>query len=141
MKQPVLITVNSSFHTDEGDDSSEFFTEGILALKNGKYYLIYDTVYDDGNTIKTTLIAHHTNKITLKNSGDTSYSLSLEENVRSTNLVSFGGLEMMLGVQPNRICCELAENGHGSILMIYYILNEGEILSENTIQIQVRPKN
>lgn len=139
-KKQVLITVNSTFTAPGSTDRTEFFSEGQLYQKNGKVYVMYPTLQEDGSQVKTTIIVHSPEKLTLKNSGDAAYSITLQEGVTTENLISYGGFELLVGVHPEQIIHGLDGDGLGDLQLIYRLETNGELLSKNQIEITIKPK-
>lgn len=140
MKKQVLVTGCSKFYGDGESETSEFFAEGLLYNKSDKYYLMFDTVYDDENIVKTTLIVHSPNNVTLKNSGNTNYRIDLQEHVPYDSIISFDGVSLSLEIHPEKILCEISPDGYGNNYMKYLIKGNGLILSENIVDMKITPK-
>ena len=63
MKQEVLITVHSTFRAGGEVEKTEFFTNGLLYLKNKKYYLLYEMYDQEQPAGKTSIIVENPHKV------------------------------------------------------------------------------
>ena len=139
MKQEVLITVHSTFRAGGEVEKTEFFTNGLLYLKNKKYYLLYEMYDQEQPAGKTSIIVENPHKVSLRTQGESYYCLSLDQGVRCQGWFHFSEGRMMLGIHPTKIEADLTEQG-GIIRMRYGLESGGMLLTENEIEIDVKVK-
>lgn len=136
MKKDVLITILGSQTDGKTTENSEVKTVGEYYLKNDKHFLMFEELTEDHETIKTTMKIGGQN-ITLVRNGVQSTRMVFEKG--EMNLASyvtpFG--DITLGVNTGELELEESEN-HLKARVVYGLDMNGEFVTTNTIQIEVR---
>lgn len=110
MTKDVLVSITGAHTLNEESDDISVITAGSYYQKNGKHYIIYEEVLDDGaGTIKNTVkIGNGT--IDIIKGGDARAHMVFEENKTNVSCYATPFGQMMVGVTTDRISLEEEEN-------------------------------
>lgn len=138
MKKEVYIQIKGVQKTDEENDVTELFTQGLFFEKDGKHYLIYDESEATGfKDCRTTLKLDGSDKVTMRRTGPNRSELVIEKGVRNVGLYGTIAGDLQIGVFADTISNELSEQG-GSVYFKYTLDVNSVFLSENEIFIDVK---
>ncbi|HIZ55604.1 MAG TPA: DUF1934 domain-containing protein [Firmicutes bacterium] len=140
MKKEVLIQIQSTQKDGAEQTQTEFFTEGFLYNRNGKYYIVYrEIVREDEAGYLTTLRIDRDDRITLMRQGDTKYLIPLESGIRQTGQIWIDYRSFLLGTYARLVQCQINDQG-GRIDIEYTVDLNMSVTMENEIHITVREK-
>lgn len=138
MKQDVLIDIEGTYSTDDGDDRIELTTIGSFTRLVDSYYITYRESEATGmEGIISTVKIEGDQKITLIRRGTQQSRLILEKGKRHHCHYDTGFGEMMIGIFAESIVSSLKENG-GKIHFKYTLDINSDIISRNEVNITVR---
>lgn len=106
---------------------------GNYTLKNGKAYIRYKTLHEEGNTLTTVIAEGDT--VTIKRSGAVSSSMIFRKNIKTSFLYRLPYGSIPMEIDTEFIKNALSEHG-GTLIIRYSLVAQGEKY-ENNITIQV----
>lgn len=138
MKKDVYIQIKGTQQSEEGTDTTELFTQGLLCEQNGKYYLVYEESEATGfNGCRTTLKLEGNDRVTLRRSGPSRSELIIERGLRNIGCYGTAVGDLQIGVFAQDIRNGLTENG-GDVYFKYHLDVNSVFLSENEVSINVK---
>ncbi len=138
MKKEVYIQIKGVQYSDEENDVTELFTQGLFFERNGKHYLIYDESEATGfKDCRTTLKLEDSNKVTMRRTGPNRSELVIEKGVRHVGLYGTVAGDLQIGVFADAIQNNLTEQG-GNVYFRYELDVNSVFLSKNEIFIDVK---
>lgn len=122
---------------DDSVDKSKMATDGELSYEDGKYFLVYDEILSDSDTVHTTLSFDETENgvISLKRNGAVDMSCVFCEGERFRFSYDVGFAETELTVFGKHIKNTIGENG-GSIFIEYSLEANGALMTECKMSIR-----
>lgn len=124
MNGNVIVSIVGTQHSDGDKDTTEISVSGKHFNKNGKHYIMYDEIHDQGGLVTKNTIKINRDSVEIIKSGYVSSRMVFEEEKRTVTQygVSMGTLNF--GVFTNSIV--LNEVEEGLRLHIDYILDTSE---------------
>lgn len=138
MKKDVYIQIKGTQQSEDGTDTTELLTQGLLCKQNGKYYLVYEESEATGfKGCRTTLKFEDDRKVTMRRSGPSQSELVIEKGMRNVGRYGTAVGDLQIGVFAEHICNGLTENG-GEAYFKYQLDVNSVFLSENEVSISVK---
>ncbi|MBO4734505.1 MAG: DUF1934 domain-containing protein [Clostridia bacterium] len=136
----VIIRIKGTQGLGEDKSVIEFSSEGTLARSGEGFRLNYceDAITEGRGSIKTTLTAGK-NSVVLEREGAISSKLLIEKGVRNNCFYSVPEGNLTLGIFGKEVDVRLNGNG-GKIRMVYTLDTNMQLISENTVEINVRER-
>ncbi len=139
MKKDIMIRLVTRQTSDEDEPQTlEITTHGTLENSGSGYLIEYDEIDDELKNCRTAIQIVAPTSITMTRDGNYNSQLIIEKDKRHTCIYStpFGDLSM--GVFASDVSAAIKENG-GRIKMKYTIDFNSSMVSENTVNVTVKP--
>lgn len=122
----------------EGDsDVIELLTEGEMLLEEGAITLVYNEGESQGMENTVTRLTATRDKVILKREGSLNSEMLIKRGQRNSCFYAVNGGSLTLGIYGERLENKLNENG-GSLFMSYTIDANGQTVSKNEVNIEVK---
>ena len=132
----VDVSILSKIRTDDGEDTTEFFTSGSYELGESGYVLCYeesDGIGDESCSVKITV----TDKaVLIERSGPAAASLTIEEGVKHHCVYGTPYGEFTMGINAYEVESQLSDEG-GKLKLRYSIDVNSDFISENEMHITI----
>lgn len=133
-----MITVKGT-QTVEGDSNvTELTSEGTFKIENGYPVMTYDESDMTGAKVSAKLSMLDDNAFEFERRGDISTKMIIEKGVRHNCSYSTPYGDLTMGICGKSLEKDITENG-GRIKMSYTIDLNSALLSENEIEITIKP--
>ncbi len=103
MTQKVLISITGTQMTDDGPEEVEMITTGDHYGKDGKHYVLYDEIMEDGAGVIKNTIRIQPDSMSIIKKGEASAQMVFEKNKKDLTcyMTPFG--QMMVGIHTGDI--------------------------------------
>ena len=134
----VLIRITGTQGIDDDTDSVELTTVGRLGVKDGQFLITYDESEMMGvKGIKTSLMIKEDNTVVLKRTGAYQSRLIVQQGVRNSCFYSTPHGDLFIGIFGECVEHNLSGGG-GTINMSYTIDSNLQLISRNTVKINIK---
>ncbi len=139
MTRDVVISISGAQFSEGDQEDVELITTGDYFLKNGKHYIIYDEIEEDGQDVIRNTIRVLPDSIDIIKKGNVSAHMVFERNKKNLAcyMTPFG--ELMVGIDTSDIRVEEEEQ----LLRVnvdYSLDINYEHVSDCSITVSVRPR-
>ncbi len=139
MTRDVVISISGAQFSEGDQEDVELITTGDYFLKNGKHYIIYDEIEEDGQDVIRNTIKVLPDSIDIIKKGNVSAHMVFERNKKNLAcyMTPFG--ELMVGIDTSDIRVEEEEQ----LLRVnvdYSLDINYEHVSDCSITVSVRPR-
>ncbi len=139
MTRDVVISISGAQFSEGDQEDVELITTGDYFLKNGKHYIIYDEIEEDGQDVIRNTIKVLPDSIDIIKKGNVSAHMVFERNKKNLAcyMTPFG--ELMVGIDTSDIRVEEGEQ----LLRVnvdYSLDINYEHVSDCSITVSVRPR-
>ena len=139
MTRDVVISISGAQFSEGDQEDVELITTGDYFLKNGKHYIIYDEIEEDGQDVIRNTIKVLPDSIDIIKKGNVSAHMVFEKNKKNLAcyMTPFG--ELMVGIDTSDIRVEEEEQ----LLRVnvdYSLDINYEHVSDCSITVSVRPR-
>ena len=139
MTRDVVISISGAQFSEGDQEDVELITTGDYFLKNGKHYIIYDEIEEDGQDVICNTIKVLPDSIDIIKKGNVSAHMVFERNKKNLAcyMTPFG--ELMVGIDTSDIRVEEEEQ----LLRVnvdYSLDINYEHVSDCSITVSVRPR-
>ncbi len=139
MTRDVVISISGAQFSEGDQEDVELITTGDYFLKNGKHYIIYDEIEEDGQDVIRNTIKILPDSIDIIKKGNVSAHMVFERNKKNLAcyMTPFG--ELMVGIDTSDIRVEEEEQ----LLRVnvdYSLDINYEHVSDCSITVSVRPR-
>lgn len=131
------ITIISVVSNDEGEEKTEFFTEGSFDRSDDGYILGYKETDEMGYESCSITITAADEKVIIERQGNAASMLIIEKNMKHHCLYGTPYGEFTMGINTFKIRNELSDEG-GTLFMKYCIDIDNDFISENEMLITVK---
>lgn len=131
------ITIISVVSNDEGEEKTEFFTEGSFDRSDDGYILGYKETDEMGYESCSITITAADEKVIIERQGNAASMLIVEKNMKHHCLYGTPYGEFTMGINTFKIRNELSDEG-GTLFMKYCIDIDNDFISENEMLITVK---
>ncbi len=131
------ITIISVVTNDEGEEKTEFFTEGSFDKSDEGFVMSYNETDEMGYESCTITITASKNKVLIERQGNAASMLIIEKDTKHHCLYGTPYGEFTMGINTFKIKNELSEEG-GTLFMKYCIDIDNDFISENEMLITVK---
>ena len=140
MTRDVLISITGAQFSGGDQEDVEMITTGDYFLKNGKHYIIYGEIEEDGRQITKNTIKVDDDCMDIMKSGTINTHMIFQKNKKNIScyMTPFG--ELTVGIHTNRIHVEEEEDVLKVDIRYALDIND-EHVSNCNITVQVRPRN
>lgn len=140
MKKEVTLEIVGIQHTDGEEERTELFTVGQLAHRNGHWLLSYAESEATGLPGSRTLLRLESEGcVTMVRTGSTQTRLVIEAGSHHQCLYGTPYGQLSLGIRGHSVAHTLGDEG-GSIRLHYAIDMDGDPVSENHLQINIKER-
>ncbi len=104
MTKDVIIKISGTqFAPGVEPENIEVISKGTYYLKDGKHYILYDEVYEQGDEVTKSRIKINGNQVNIQKRGVTSLDMQFEKNKKNISCFGTPFGQMMIGVEANDI--------------------------------------
>ena len=141
MQKEVLIFLSSSQKGgDVGEDKIEVITAGQYYLKNGKHYITYEEMSDDGRETARNIIKIHGETAEVIKNGEVSVHMVFEKGKKNFSYYDMPYGKMLVGLETDHM--ELAEEEDRLSLRLEYRLEvDYRHMADCVVDIRVESKD
>ena len=139
MTRNVLVSITGAQLTDDGPQEVELITVGDYYEKNGKHYVVYEEMPEDGSGVIKNTIRIQPDSMSIIKNGIASAQMVFEKNKKNQScyVTPFG--QMMVGVSTGDIRVEEAED-RLKVDVDYSLDINYEHVSDCNITVEVRAR-
>lgn len=131
------ITIISVISNDEGEEKTEFFTEGGFDKTEEGYTISYAETDEMGYEACTVTISASKDKVLIERQGNAASMLIVERDMKHHCLYGTPYGEFTMGINTFKVRNELSTDG-GTLFMKYCIDIDNDFISENEMLITVK---
>ena len=141
MQKEVLIFMTSIQRGGTvGEDKLEVITAGQYYLKNGKHYITYEDVSEDGRTRERNIIKIREDRAEVIKKGETSVHMIFEKDKKNYSCYDVPYGKMMVGLETSRM--EVTEEEDRLELRLEYRLEmDDQHIADCLVEIRVESKD
>ena len=122
-----------------GDDRMEIITAGQYYYKNGKHYIIYEEIQEDGGTAAKNVIKICDGKAEIIKSGEASVHMIFEEHKKNYSYYDMPYGKMLVGLETKRLDFKEEEN-HISLQLEYRLEIDYNHMADCVVNIRAESK-
>ena len=139
MTQNVLISISGSRMTDDGPEQVEMVTTGDYFGRNGKHYVLYEELLEDGSGSVRNTIRIQPDCMAIIKKGESSTQMVFEKNKKNQSCYATPFGQMMIGIRTGDVKV-LEEEDLLKVDVDYSLDINYEHVSDCNITLEVRPR-
>ena len=140
MTKEVLITISGIHVMDDAEDADvEMMIRGDYYYKNGKHYIIYEELPEDGGPVIKNVIKIHEGMTEIIKSGDAGARMVFEENKRHVSYYETAFGKILVGIRTSQILVE-EEEDRLQVHLEYRLEMESAHVTDCVVDIRIESK-